>query len=589
MQWDRELDVVVVGSGLGALTSAVCLKELGVESVEVIEKAERFGGTSAVSGGGIWIPNNHYAKACGATDSVDDARAYLASTIEEGTVPEELIETYIQQAPAMLKFVTERAKEVGYISLEHYPDYYMQNPGARAGHRSLEPMPINHDELGDDMNKLQSTHHMLYLYDRIGMTQVEGHDLVTRSKGWMGVMAKLMLTYASETFWRMKHKTKRSRRLSCGSAGVARMYLAARKRNVAVTLNTALEELVQDNIGRVIGIKAKENGRDVYIKARKGVVLGSGGFEYNQELREKYLPKPTSTEWSGGNIRTNTGDALLACLKLGAKTRLMNGAWWCTTISAPDEPAPRLAIMEKSLPGSCVVNMAGKRIANESQNYMAYQTEFFQSHSDDNPNAPAYMVFDKRFRNSYLVGPLLDVQSRPDFRLPKSYFENGFMAKEDSIDSLAQKLGIDQAGLNNTITQMNAYAKTGKDPEFQRGDTEYDRYYGDATVTPNPCLHAIDEGPFYAVRIDPGDFGTHGGMDTSVNAQVLSEATGKPIEGLYAIGNCAAAILPTYPGPGSTLGPAMTFGYQAAKHIASQSASVDKSDDKVTKEEAVPA
>lgn len=567
MQWDREVDVVVVGSGLGAMTSALCLKEMGVDKVEVIEKAGKWGGTSGVSGGGVWVPNNHYAKACGATDSVADAKAYLGSTISADKVPEALIDCYIENSPKMMEFVS-RTNEVGYISLEHYPDYYMQSPGAKSGHRSLEPQPINWDELGEDMGTMQETHHMMYLFDRIGFTQVEGHDLVTRAPGWWKIMVRLMFKYVGETFWRMKHKTKRARRLACGAAGTARMFLALKNRNIPVTLNTAMTELVQDENGKVIGIKARQNGKEISIKANKGVVLGSGGYEYNQELREKYLPQPTNKEWSGGNIRTNTGDSLIACQKIGAKTRLLEGgAWWCTTIKAPDEPAPRLAIMEKSLPGSCVVNMAGKRIANESQNYMAYQTEFFESHSEDSPNYPAYMVFDKRFRDSYMVGPLLDVQSRPDKALPAEYFENGFMAKEDTIDALADKLGIDKAGLNETIKNLNEYAKTGKDLEFNRGDTAYDRYYGDETVTPNPCLHAIDQAPFYAVRIDPGDFGTNGGMDTNVNAQVLAES-GEPIEGLYAVGNCAAAILPTYPGPGSTLGPAMTWGYQAAKHIS---------------------
>jgi 3-oxosteroid 1-dehydrogenase len=568
LDFQREVDVLVVGSGLGGMTSALCLKELGVDDVEIIEKADKFGGTSSVSGGGIWIPNNHYAKACGATDSYEDARAYLESTIKEGTVPSELIETYIQKAPEMLKFVTERAKEVGYISLAAYPDYYMQNPGAKAGHRSLEPQPINADELGEDRVKLQETHHMMYLFDRIGFTQVEGHALVTRAKGWVGIMAKLMFTYATEFFWRKKHKTKRARRLACGAAGTARLFLALKNRGVPVRLNSALKELIVDDQGKVIGVVVLEDGKTIRVKANKGVILAAGGFEYNQELRDKYLPKPTSTEWSGGGIRTNTGDALVASQKIGAKTRLMNGAWWCTTISAPDEPAPRLAIMEKSLPGSCVVNMAGKRIANESQNYMAYQTELFESHSEEHPNAPAYMIFDKRFRDSYLVGPLLDVQTRPDKKIPPAYFENGFLAIEDSLEALANKLGINKEGLQRTISDLNDYAKTGVDKEFHRGDTEYDRYYGDPDVTPNPCLHAIDQAPFYAIRIDPGDFGTHGGMEINENAQVLRESDSQPIDGLYAIGNCAAAILPTYPGPGATLGPAMTFGYQAAKHLS---------------------
>lgn len=567
MEWDRELDVVVVGSGLGGMTSALCLKELGIDKVEIIEKASKFGGASGVSGGGIWIPNNHYAKACGAEDSTEKAAEYLNNTITEGTVPQELIDTYIKKAPEMLKFVTDKAKEVQYISLEAYPDYYMDNPGAMAGHRSLEPEPINITELGEDMPRLQETHHMMYLFNRIGFTQVEGHHLVVRTPGWWKIMLKLVFQHILEIPWRMMNNTKRAKRLACGSAGTARMFLALKNRGIKIAYDCALEDLITDEAGKVIGLKAKENGKSINIKANKGVILAAGGYEYNQQLREKYLPQPTNAEWSGSGIRSNTGDALLASQKLGAKLRLMNGAWWCTTMKAPDDPAPRLAIMEKSLPGSCVVNMAGKRIANESQNYMAYQTALFASHSAENPNVPAYMVFDKRFRDSYIVGPLLDAQSRPDKAIPKDYFENGFLAIENSIDALADKLGIDKAGLNDTINKMNEYGKTGKDLEFGRGDTAYDRYYGDVTISPNPCLHAIDQAPFYAIRIDPGDFGTHGGMDTNVNAQVLKEDN-QAIEGLYAIGNCAAAILPNYPGPGATLGPAMTFGYQAARHIA---------------------
>lgn len=566
MNWDREVDVVVVGSGLGAMTSALCLKEMGVDKIEVIEKGEKWGGTSAASGGGIWIPNNHYAKACGATDSVEEARTYLGTTIPDGMVPQELIDTYIDNASKMLKFVS-KADEVKYESLAHYPDYYSMNPGSKTGHRSLEPATINWGTLGDDMKTMEPTHHMMFLFDRIGFNQVEAHSLVTRPPGWWVKMVQLVIGHILETPWRLIHKTKRARRLTCGSAGTARMFLAIKNRNIPVTLNCGMTDLIQDENGKVIGIKANENGKEITIKANKGVILGAGGYEYNQELREKYLPKPTNAEWSGGNIRTNTGDTLVACEKIGSKLRLMNGAWWCTTMKAPDEPAPRLAIMEKSLPGSCVVNMSGKRIANESQNYMGYQTEFFERHTEENPSYPAYMIFDKRFRGSYIVGPLMDTTAKPDSAIPKSYYENGFFAKEDTVEALADKLGINKAGLVETVKNMNEYAKTGKDLEHQRGDAEYDRYYGDQTVSPNPCLHAIDEAPYYGIRIDPGDFGTHGGMDTNINAQVLRASDDQPIEGLYALGNCAAAILPTYPGPGSTLGPAMTWGYQAAKHI----------------------
>lgn len=565
-QWDQAVDVLVVGSGNGALTAALSSYESGVKDILVIEKSDKFGGTSAVSGGGVWIPNNHYARECGATDSTEDALAYLKSTIPENDVPLNLIETYVKRAPEMMSFMHEHMEHVNYISLEHYPDYYMQNPGARAGHRSLEPEPINKSELGDDAEHLQDTHHMMYMFNKIAMSQVEAHILMTKSPGWFFLTLKLFARYFLDIPWLLKNK--RSRRIACGSAGIARLYLCLRDRNIPLWRNCQMKELVTAEDGQVVGVIAEKNGSEIRIQARKGVILAAGGFEQNQEMREQYLPKPTNTTWSGG-VKSNTGDAHKAGMAVGAKTRLMNGAWWCTTISAPDEDSPRLSIIEKSMPGSCVVNLNGKRIANESQNYMAYQLEFFDSHSEENSNVPAYMIFDARFRNDYIVGPLMTPQLRPDNKLPQEYFANGFMAKANTIEELAEKLSINKENLKQTIQYMNADAATGKDREFGRGDTEYDRYYGDPSISPNPCLAPIDRPPFYAIKIDPGDFGTHGGLEINEHAQVISQQ-GEPIKGLYACGNCAAAVLPTYPGPGSTLGPAMTFAYLAAKHISEQ-------------------
>ncbi|MEM8594494.1 MAG: FAD-dependent oxidoreductase [Pseudomonadota bacterium] len=562
--WNQEVDVLVVGSGNGGMTAAICAKQMsGNDDVLVIEKTEEFGGTSGVSGGGVWVPNNRYAQAAGAQDSIDDARDYLKSTIPSGAVPEELIESYLENSPKVIDYLHNNTSYVRYISLGQYPDYYMNNPGARAGHRSMEPEPINKSELGDEYTRIRSTHHMIYMMNRIPMTQVEAHEIMTNAPGSKWMLTKLFLKYALDIPWRLKDK--QDRRLTCGSAGTTRLYLSLKEKNIPMLFNCALRDLISDESGAVIGVEAEYNGKSHFIKVNKGVVLAAGGFEQNQALREQYLPQPTSTRWSGG-VKSNTGDALQAALKLGAKTRLMNGAWWCTTVTAPDEVAPRLSIMEKSLPGSCVVNKQGKRISNESQNYMAYQLEYFASHSEDASNYPSYMIFDATFRKNYFVGPLLKAAMRPDKSLPKSYFDEGFLAIADDIKELANKTGIDEQGLNDTIERLNEYAKTGKDIEHQRGDTEYDRYYGDESVTPNPCLAAIETGPFYAMKIDPGDFGTHGGLEINTDAQVLSES-GAPIKGLYATGNCAAAILPTYPGPGATLGPAMTFGYQAAKHI----------------------
>ena len=560
-KWDREVDVLVVGTGNGALTAALCNWEMGTQDVLIIEKTDKVGGTSATSGGGIWIPANHYAKACGADDSAEDAKKYLMGTLFGEDVPEEMIDIYIDQSPKMLKFLADRT-DVIYESLEHNPDYYTNYEGAKSGHRSLEPKPINMSELGDDWKNLRWTHHMMRMFSRIHFTQVEAHTIMTQAPGWKSLLAKMILGYVTDISWRFR--TAIDRRLCTGSAGIARLYLSVKKRGIPLLFNSRMTSLIEDG-GRVTGVIVQQGGKTLRIGARKGVVLGAGGFEKNQALREQYLPAPTNTQWSAGNP-ANEGDALLAGLSLGAKTRLMKDAWWTTTLCVPDEPTPRLAIMEKSFPGSCVVNRAGERFANESQNYMAFQKDLFATHSDTSPNAPAWQIFDARFRRNFMVGPLMTAAMKPDWQIPKSWFETGFVAKANSIHDLAEQVGIDAQGLEATIAKMNRYAETGTDEDFHRGESAYDRYYADPNIKPNPCLASIDEGPFYAMRIEAGDFGTLGGLDTDVHGRVKLEAGGV-VEGLFAVGNCSAAILPTYPGPGATLGPAMTMAYQSAKLI----------------------
>ena len=561
MNWDREVDVLVVGTGNGGLTAAVCNWEMGTKDVLIIEKQDKVGGTSATSGGGIWIPNSHYAKEAGAEDNLQDAKSYLMNTLFGEDVPEEMIDTYLEKSPEMLKFLHDRT-DVCYESLAEYPDYYTNMEGAREGHRSLEPAPIMASELGANWKNMTWTHFMMRMFNRIHFTQVEAHLLMVQLPGWKKLLARLMWDYIRDIPWRLK--TPISRRLACGSAGVARLYLSVLKRDIPLEFNTQMVELIADG-DAVLGAVIECNGQRQRVRAAKGVILASGGFEKNQALREQYLPAPTNTTWSAGNPG-NEGDALLAGLELGAKTRLMNDAWWTTTLCVPDEPAPRLAIMEKSFPGSCVVNRDGKRFANESQNYMAFQKDLFKTHTEEHPNAPAWHVFDATFRENFMVGPLMTKAMKPDSQIPKKWFDEGFVAKADTIRELAGMLGIDADGLEETIGKMNHYAVTGKDEDFGRGDAAYDRYYADPAIKPNPCLAPIVKAPFYAMRIEAGDFGTLGGLDTDTVARVR-KADGGVFEGLYAVGNCSAAILPTYPGPGATLGPAMTMAYQAARHM----------------------
>jgi len=560
-QWDYEVDVLVVGSGNGGFTAALCNHLMGAGDVLLVEKSNKVGGTSATSGGGIWIPCSHYAKEAGAEDSLADAQAYLDQTLAGEGIPPELVSSYLENGPKMLKFMHDNT-DVRYESLEHYPDYYTTLPGAKTGHRSLEPAPIMASELGDDFRKLTYTHHMIRMFGVIHFTQVEAQALSLKLPGSGKMLRKMIWDYVVDIPWRLK--TKISRRLCCGSAGIARLYLSLKKLGLPLWLETSLDELLVEE-GIVIGARLTKQGKSISVKSRKGLILATGGFEQNQAMREQYLPKPTDATWSAGSPN-NTGDGIRAGMALGAATRMMDHAWWCTTLCTPGEPAPRLGIMEKSFPGSCVVNLAGKRFANESQNYLAFQREQFAAHNESNPCAPAYHIFDSRFRRDYMAGPLMTKSTKPDWTIPKSWYESGFVGKANTIRELAEQMGIDPDGLEDTIKKMNRYAATGKDDDFQRGDSDYDRYYADPAIKPNPCLAPISEGPFYAMRSEAGDFGTAGGLATNVDAQVLDQA-GAPIEGLYAVGNCSAAILSTYPGPGATLGPAMTMAYQAAKNI----------------------
>ena len=561
-QWDHSVDVLVVGSGNGAMTAAISANKMAGKDVLTIEKSAQFGGTSAISGGGVWIPCNRYAQAAGAEDSFDDAKAYLRSVIPEDQVADNLVDSFLRYGPRMIEFLHNNTQHVRYESLEHYPDYYSANDGAKNGHRSMEPAKLNISDLGDEWPDLRHSHHMMWLFDRIAINQVEASVLMTRAKGWVSVMAKMLVKYIIDIPWRLK--TKRSREIATGCAGVARLRLAMQDQKLPLWLNTEMQSLISDDTGKVVGAKVLKNGKTMTIQARDGVVLACGGFEHNQSMREQYLPKPTNTAWSAGH-KGNVGDGIRAGQTLGAATDMMDGAWWCTTISVPKEPAPRLSIIEKSLPGSVQVNLKGKRIANESQNYMAYLLELFDTHSEENPNVPSYQVFDSRYRNKYIVGPIMG-NMQPDWAVPKDYFDGQFFFKADSLEDLAAQTGIDPLGLADTVSKMNDFAITGKDLDLKRGDSVYDRYYGDPEITPNPCLAAIDKPPYYAMVVNPGDFGTHGGLAINEHAQVL-RADGSAINGLYACGNCARAILPAYPGPGATLGPAMTFAYQAAKHI----------------------
>jgi 3-oxosteroid 1-dehydrogenase len=345
-----------------------------------------------------------------------------------------------------------------------------------------------------------------------------------------------------------------------GNALIGRLRKSLMDLNVPIWLSCPAKELLVEG-GAVVGIRAQRDGKDVTIRARKGVILASGGFEHSQALREKYLPNPTSTRWSAANP-TNTGDMLVAAQKIGAATALLDEAWWGPTIRIAEEDRARALFTERSMPGAIVVNKQGRRFFNESVAYTTAVQAMYQP-----GNLPSILVFDNRYKRNYPFGPLLPAEMHLNWLQPRHIRKN-LLKSAPTVEKLAAELDVDPAGLVETVSRFNGFAAAGKDADFNRGENAYDLLYGDIRIKPNPCLAPLAEPPFYGIEIHPGDIGTKGGLLTDENAQVVG-TNGQPIPGLYAIGNCSASVTGRYyPGAGATLGPAMTFGFLAAEHIA---------------------
>jgi 3-oxosteroid 1-dehydrogenase len=307
------------------------------------------------------------------------------------------------------------------------------------------------------------------------------------------------------------------------------------------------------------------------------VVLGAGGFERNQAMREQYLPQPTDQAWTATPPDANTGDAIRAGAAVGGALHLMAHTWGAPTIFVPKEEKHRAMFVERSMPGCMVVNARGERFLNESGPYPEFQQAMYANHEKTGGAVPAWIVFDANFRANYPIGPLMPAMAVPDSKLRKSWLGTVYW-KGETLQELAQQIGVDPKGLQASAQRMSEFARTGKDLDFGRGDNVFDRYYGDVNVRPNPNLAPIEKGPFYAMKLHPGDIGTKGGLVTDRDARVLRE-DGQPVEGLYCVGNNSASVMgPSYPGAGSTLGPAMTFAYRAIAHIMGRPMALQRTD-----------
>ncbi|MFE1596429.1 3-oxosteroid 1-dehydrogenase [Nocardia sp. NPDC058705] len=552
---DREYDVVVVGSGAAGMTAALAAAHKGL-SVVVLEKAAHYGGSTARSGGGVWIPGNKALLASGRPDDREDARTYLHSIIGD-VVPAEKIDTYLDRGAEAFDFVLDHTPlKMNWVP--GYSDYYPEAPGGRGAGRSCEPKPFNAKVLGAELVNLEPPYAKAPLNVVVTQADFVRLNLIRRHpKGMMRALRVGARTYLAK--WTGKHL------LGMGQAIIAAMRKGLLDAGVPVLLNTPLTDLVVTD-GRVTGVKAVADGEPVTFTARYGVVLGSGGFEHNADLRAKYQRQPITTEWTTG-AAANTGDGIVAGMAAGATVGFMEDAWWGPTIFKGGKPW--FALAERNLPGTIMVNDRGERFGNESAPYVEavhtmYGGEYGQG-AGPGANIPAWLVFDQRYRNRYIFAGL-----QPGQRFPSRWMENDNIVKADTIEELADRIGVPVDNMTATIERFNSFATAGKDEDFGRGDSHYDRYYGDPTVKPNPCLAELSQGPFYAAKMVPGDLGTKGGLVTDTAGRVLREDN-SIIEGLYAAGNTSSPVMGhTYAGPGATIGPAITFAYLAVLDIAAK-------------------
>lgn len=550
-----EYDVVVVGSGAGGMTAAIRAHDLGL-SVLMIEKAPVYGGTSATSGGGLWIPCNHLMEDVGVSDNQADALAYLRS-LGGNDVPEANIRAFVDSGRQMLRWLHD-ATEVRYIAMPHYADYYQEQPGARPGARSIDPVPYDARRLGREFLQMQAQHRQVRVMGLIGYTNSEGAVLLAKAPGWQKLVASLVWRYLSDIPGRIR--SMRSRRLTMGNALIGGLRKAMKDRGIPLWLNSpARDFLVED--GRVAGVEIGHDGAAAIVRAKHGVIVASGGFEHDQALREAHLPQPTDKRWSAASP-ANRGDMLKAGQAIGAATSLLSEAWWSPTITLPGEDRARALFTERSMPGAIVVNGEGKRFFNESTGYTAAAQAMFMP-----GNLPAFLIFDARYHREYPFGPLLPKGMHLNW-MQKASVRRDLLTRSSTIAGLAIRLGLNPATMEATVERFNGFAKCGVDEDHHRGENSYDLIYGDVRVSPNPCLAPIAKPPFYGIEIHAGDIGTKGGLATDEEARVLDE-TGQPIPGLYAVGNVSASMTGRhYPGAGATLGPAMTFAFRAANHLA---------------------
>ncbi len=548
-QFDETFDFVVVGSGGGSMCAALMMRSLG-KSVLVLEKTDLFGGTTARSGGVMWIPNNRFMKAAGVDDSFEKAMTYLDNTVGDHDdcpgATHARRAAYVTEAPRMVDFLVAQGVKLGRVS--YWPDYYDERPGGSKEGRTVVADLFDTNELGAWKAKLRPNYMELPV-------PLETAMKVPRFRtNWAGKKALL------SSAWRIvRQKLTRTAIVTAGAALQGRMLQAAIRAGVDMRENAPVKELVVGADGAVAGVVAEIGGRTRRIGAHHGVLVNAGGFSHNQAMRDEYQPG-TSVEWSNA-IKADTGEMIQEMMRHGAAIAQMEEMVGCQITLTPDGAEVHPMIQgDVSSPHSMIVDQTGVRYMREAGSYMKYCQDVFERNKTV-PAVPSWLVFDSRFMKTYMVAGTM-----PGTKKPKEWSDSGFLKKADTLEGLAGACGMDAANLLASVERFNGFARTGRDEDFHRGERAYDRFLGDPGHAPSASLGPVEEGPFYAYKVYPGDVGTYGGVVTDTEARVLRE-DGSVIPGLYATGISTASVMGRcYPGAGSSVGPSFVWGYVAAKH-----------------------
>ncbi len=539
VKWDLVADVVVLGSGGAAMTAAIAAHDFGAKDVVILEKTGMVGGTTAMSGGMLWIPNNHHQRESGIEDSDDDIVTYLDAIAPGGLDPETL-GAFMENGPEMIRYLADKTP-VRLHSFVDFPDYQPYMPGAKPdGGRSLDNEAFSFDRLGKWATRVNPSK-MAY--------PLRGSLMDTIN----GTLDEATLAEREEQDYR-----------GLGQALAGSLFKAVLDRNIPVEFEKRARKLIKDG-DRVIGVIAEDaDGRDFRVRARRGVVIATGGFEWNEKLVQTFLHGPLTGPVS---VPENEGDGLLMAIEAGAQLGNMQNAFWMQSVlefkpqHRTAKPNYLLGSDERARPGAILVNRTGKRFVNEAANYNALGKSLhaFDAGTHSYANLPYWLIIDQPYRDKYQT-----------FNTPPGGPVPSYMMQADTLEELAAIAGIDPEGLKATVARFNQMVADGHDDDYNRGDNSYDNFYmwGDTDFDPPyRTLGMIDQAPYFAVKMEAGALGTAGGPKTNGDAQVL-DWNGDAIPGLYAAGNAMAAVLGEgYGGAGGTLGPGMTFGYIAGRHL----------------------